>query len=193
MTIGSRIGDPVATRTSHLVQSKSVTGEPVVRLDRNCDDKDTRWDSALVTRVNQHADWKPVRNVAELETFLASASEDDKRNNLGQWKDKREWVFWSPDGQIQPREVKTMWEVNLYDKARLHSRAEEPDPVHGGPLIDAAYYVRLDPGTAAVKDGKYEEQIVVSDSYITRTTEWAKDGPHWIPMGFKHSEFHLFK
>ncbi len=191
--IGSRIGDQVGTRTSHLVASKSVTGEPVVRLDRNCDDKDTRWDSALVTRVNGHADWKPVKNVAELESFLQSASPEDKRDNLGLWKDKREWVFWSPDGQIQPREVKSMMDVNLYDKATLHSRAEEPDPVHGGPLIDAAYYVRVDPGVTTVKDGKYEEPIVVSDSYVTRTTEWAQDGKYWIPMGFKTSEFHLFK
>ena len=187
----------MGVKTSHLIQSKSVTGEPVVRVDRNCDDKDTRWDSALVTRVNSHADWKPVRNVAELEAFLSTASEKDKRDNLGQWKDKREWVFWSPDGQIQPREVKSMMDVHLMEKARLHSRAEEPCPTHGGPLIDAGYYVRRDPGQTNVthENGTvlYNEPVVVSDSYICKTVEWSKDGPHWIPMGFKHSEFHLFK
>lgn len=112
--ISTRLGQTVRIDTSYLLRSKTVKGEPVLRVDRDKDYKVGDEDEALVIRSEKDGkwDWNPVSDVKQLQDFLAKASVQDKSEHLGLWTDSRRWVVIPRDGIIQDDEVVTMGQAS---------------------------------------------------------------------------------
>jgi hypothetical protein len=125
----NRLGEKVGVRRSYVIPSKTASGSPVVKLDRDKDRTVSDSDPALVIREKSAEgtwSWKPVENVDQFTSFMNKASVSDQRENLGLWEDKKSWVFGKPDGKVQDQEVRSMG--SEWDQPKSYDVEKRYDP-----------------------------------------------------------------
>lgn len=125
----NHLGENLGVRNSYLIPSKTVLGNPTVKLDRDCDHTVGADDPALVIRTQSEDgtwQWKPVKNVELVTSFLNTATAQERRENLGLWQDKKSWMLGQPDGFVQDNEVTTMG--SEWDKPELCGTEEHFSP-----------------------------------------------------------------
>ena len=203
-------------RQSYLVNARTASGEAVLKLDRDCDGQARPEDGVLVTRETRQSDWRPVKNVAELDHILKSTPPKEKGHLLGLWRDQRNWLIQSPDGEVQSREVVTFagpsrhegWTLRVgtprhrhsddqWNTEKFHHMEEDLHYQYQVPESTGYYYTQVDPeqvkigqiDTPAGPQAVFQEGRVISRCRVEQVTAFAQDGKNWVPMGFKDIEF----
>jgi len=216
--INTRLNELQGYKTSYLVNAKTVTGEPVLKLDRDCDGQVAANEPVLVVRDSAKPDsWRPLKNVADLAAFLESTPADKRGESLGYWRDKRSYLVRPADGKIQNREVTpiaghdtgpkdyslrggkaipahadTLWSTEKFHHISTKDHAE-----YDVPEFTAYHYTKIDParvniGTAETPAGTvatFNEPQVVSRTHVEQVTCFARDGSNWVPMSFKDTDY----
>lgn len=209
--IDTRLNAIVGQRTSFVVNARTSTGEPVLKLDRDCDGQVATHEPALVLQDGES--WRPVRDVGELKQFLETTRGRERGLKLGLWRDARSWCFFAPDGKVQEKEVTPMsghpradgdWTLRggtpsiphaetVWSAEQFHSIAEEPHEQIPATEYTAFYYTKVDPdcvslGSAETPAGpvtSFREGLRVSRTHVEQVTAFGRDGAHWVPLGFK--------
>ncbi|MBN9417265.1 MAG: hypothetical protein J0I12_17600 [Candidatus Eremiobacteraeota bacterium] len=215
--INTRLNELQGYKTSYLVNAKTVSGEPVLKLDRDCDGQVGAHEPVLVIRDSRESDqWRPVKNVDDLKKFLEATPDKERGVCLGYWRDRRNFLFKAADGKIQSREVTTIGgppkelptlrggkkvpphAETLWNTEKFHSISTKEHYEHEGAIEYTAYhYTKVDParlqiGTAETPAGTvatFEEPQVVSRTHVEQVTCFAKDGNHFVPMAFKDTDY----
>lgn len=212
--IDTRLNALVGHRTSFVVNAKTVTGESVLKLDRDCDGQVSTAEPVLVLKEGET--WRPVRNVGELGEFLETTRGKERGLNLGLWRDARSWLVFAADGKIQDREVTPMsghprgpqdWTLRggapriphaetVWSTEHFHSMAQQEHEQIPATEYTAYYYTKIDPscvslGSAETPAGPVttlKEGQVVSRTHVEQVTAYARDGAAIVPMAFKDWE-----
>jgi hypothetical protein len=216
--INTRLNELQGYRTSYLVNAKTVAGEAVIKLDRDCDGQVARDEAVLVLRDSaQPESWRPLKSVAELSQFLETTPEKLRGQNLGLWRDKGRFFLASADGKIQNREVTPIagppsssadWTLRggkprvahaetLWSTEKFHHMSEQMHDEYDVPEFTAYHYTKIDPArvnvasleTPAGTVATFNEGLVVSRTHVEQVTCFARDGQNWVPMGFKDMDF----
>lgn len=204
-------------RQSYLVPGRSATGQPILQLDRDCDGQVSAKDPALVIRDSVDSPWRPVQSPEEVQTYLASSPLDTRGLNLGVWQDRKRWIFFSPDGQMQPKEVANIggppkseqtWTLRggtsrppqaeqLWNTERFHHTETKDHYEYNVPEFTGYFYTKIDPARVSVTEvdtpngpqAVLNEGQVISRARIEQVTCFARDGQNWVPMGFKDIDY----
>lgn len=214
--IDTRMNALLDYRTSYLVNAKTCSGEAILKLDRDCDGQVPQDAPALVRRVDEGG-WAPIKSVQELATLLESTPAAQRGEQLGLWRDARNWFVLPADGKVQDHEVislagqkpsaeqwtlrggmpKTPHADEVWAAENFHSVAEENHREYNVPEWTAYYYTHIDPskvflGTVETPAGTVstlKEGQVVCRTRVEQVTAYARDGQNWVPMGFRDFEF----
>lgn len=200
-------------RTSNLVSAQSAKGESVLKLDRDRDGRVDRHDPVLVLRDSVEAAWRPVKDADELKGFLEATPGRERGERLGLWRDARRWVIFSPDGDIQKREVfaiggppkdPSAWTLrggtprprhaeDMWNQEKFHHLEEQLHEEYRVPECTAYFYVKTDPAQVNVGtvDGQptFNESLVVSRTHMEQVTCFGRDGNNYVPLGFKDVDY----
>lgn len=216
--INPRLNELQGYRTSYLVNAKTVTGEAVIKLDRDCDGQVSVDQPVLVVRDSAQAEgWRPLKNVSELSQFLETTKGKQRGQDLGLWRDKGRFFVTSADGKIQSREVTPMagkpsgpsdWTLRggqpriphadtVWSAEKFHHISEQLHDEYNVPEFTAYHYTKIDPDrvnvgiteTPAGPVATFNEGQVVSRTHVEQVTCFARDGQNWVPMGFKDIDF----
>lgn len=216
--IDTRINALLDHRTSFVVNAKTVAGEAVLKLDRDCDGQVAADEPVLVRRESASADtWKPVKNVGELAQWLETTPPRERSHTLGLWRDKRSFLVFAADGKVQNREVTPMagepkaqhqWTLRggkpripyadtVWTAEKFHHMDTQDHPQYKVPEFTAYYYTKIDPSclklatvdTPAGPVTAFQEGQVVSRTRVEQVTAFARDGQNWVPMSFKDHDF----
>lgn len=213
--INTRLNELQGYKTSYLVNAKTVSGEPVLKLDRDCDGQVGPHEPVLVIRDSKESDeWRPVKNVDDLKKFLEATPDKERGACLGYWRDRRNFVFKAADGKIQKREVTTIggppkelptlrggkklpkYAETLWNTEKFHNITTKDHYEYDAVEYTAYHYTKVDParvqiGTAETPAGTvatFEEPQVVSRTHVEQVTCFAKDGNNFVPMAFKDTD-----
>lgn len=215
--INTRLNELQGFKASYLVNAKTVTGDPVLKLDRDCDGQVAAHEPVLVVRDSSKSEsWRPLKNVDDLKKFLEATPAKERGECLGYWRDKRSYVFKAADGKIQNREVTTIggppkemptlrggnklpkFAETLWNTEKFHNISTKDHYEHEGAVEYTAYhYTKVDPariqiGSAETPAGTvatFEEPQVVSRTHVEQVTCFARDGNNWVPMSFKDTDY----
>ncbi|MFN8606472.1 MAG: hypothetical protein U0931_03005 [Vulcanimicrobiota bacterium] len=215
--INPRLNELTGYRTSYLVNAKTVTGEAVLKLDRDCDGQVAAHEPVLVVRDSVDSkDWRPLKNVGDLKSFLETTPEKERGLRLGYWRDRRSFLIMPADGKIQNREVTTIggptkeiptlrggkglpkYAETLWNTERFSHITSKDHYEYKVPEYTAYHYVQVDPGqvrvgsqeTPAGTVATLEEGQVISHTHVEQVTAFARDGNNWVPMAFKDRDFY---
>lgn len=206
-------------RTSYIVNAKTAKGESVLKLDRDQDGQVPADEAVLVTRESsQSQEWKPVKDVAELKSFLEKTPSKERGQNLGLWRDRRWLGIGKRDGVVQSKEVWAMagqrqdqsqWTLRggipaqphadtVWSQEHFHHMDQDKQPEYKVPESTAYYYTKIDPArvevgtqdTPAGPVATFKEGQVVTHTHVEKVTCFAQDGGNWVPMGFKDSDYY---
>ncbi|MBI2265227.1 MAG: hypothetical protein HYU64_08650 [Armatimonadetes bacterium] len=186
----NRVGDRVESRKSYLMMGRTAEGDSVIRLDSDRDYRVSEEDPALVIRTEQDGEWKwkPVTGAEELKQFLEKATLQEKRENLGLWKDARKWVIFGgkdgipQDGEVRP--ISERWDTQTFsydETARdTHDRtcawARNYSRILGGEVL--VNLVQSATGTLAV----LEEPQAITRTEVEYVTLWGICGAGELPQ-----------
>ena len=177
----NRIGRKAPTSLSYVLPTTKKDKSTALILDENRDMKVSKDESELVLykqQPDQSWDWEPVRDVQELQNFMAQSSPEEKQHHLGTWKDsKRLWIL-PGDGIIQDSEVTTMGQ--RWSEPHLSKAEVEYDREHGHDNAWFDYYSNVVPEKVAVKEkslatGKVwtlEEPRKYVEAEVERVMDW---------------------
>ena len=186
----NRIGRKAPPSLSYILPITKKDKSTTLHLDENRDLKVNDAEPELVLykqQPNQKWEWEPVRDMQELQNFMAQASTEEKQHHLGTWKDsKRFWIF-PGDGCIQNSEVTTMgdrWKQDLLSKAEV-----EYDRDRGHDCAFYDYYSNVVPEKVQLKEqalatGKVwslEEPRRYVEAEVERVTDWKMTCDGWKP------------
>lgn len=184
--LGSRQGEA----TSWIVNARTAKGAPVLKLDRDCDGQVKPEDPALVLRTGEGKnDWRPVANLAELKTALASK---DAGSQLGLWTDKRSFLVFPKDGKVQGKEVQPLadlWNANRFS----HVEADSVKRYGGAAEYTGYFYVKTDAANVKVDSAETPagpvptlvEPNITNKVNVDHVTLFVQDGSNWVPMSQK--------
>ncbi len=148
-----RVGQRAATSSSYLVASKTVKGEPVLRLDQDKDRSVSTKDPAVVVRKQDAAGewkWTPVADPQETMTYFNSG-DVSKGDDVGLWTDKKSFLLLEADGVVQDQEVTTFkerWSEEKLDSSNPRWNTEKNQEEgwfnHYSPVDASAVKVRAE-------------------------------------------------
>jgi len=215
--INPRLNELQGYRTSYLVNAKTVSGDAVLKLDRDCDGQVAADEPVLVIRDSADSkDWRPLKNVADFKSFLESTPEKERGERLGYWRDRRSFLVRPADGKIQKREVTTIggpareiptlrggksipkYADTLWSTERFSHITTKDHNEYPAVEFTAYHYTRIDPGqvrlgsaeTPAGTVATFEEGQVINHTRVEQVTCFAADGHNFVPMGFKDTDFY---
>lgn len=197
MTNYIRVGQRGSSASSYFVSSKTVKGEPVLRLDTDRDRSVDTHDPAVVVRKQTEAGdwtWTPSTDPQEVVSFLNSP-QPGKGDDVGLWTDSRKHLFWGPDGKVQESEVQTFtdrWQSEHREGTDTHWNSE-----YGQNSAWFTHYSTVDPKQVAVhQEERHNGTLTVLDEprVITRThakevSLWGLYGNGWRPARTVHHDF----
>ena len=188
------LGHIQGNRTSYLVQAQTVKGQSVIKLDGDCDGRVDHKDEVLVLRdrADEKADWRPVESTEELQAFLeANPSAQDRGDKLGLWRDKRSWLIFPRDGQIQRNEVTPM--SVRWNTEKFHHYEEVPHPKARLNEYEGYFYVKPQGDKVFLETRGsvvcFQEPLANSRVRIDHVTHVGRDGVNDIPLATKSYEF----
>ncbi|MEQ8224700.1 MAG: hypothetical protein ABRQ37_20445 [Candidatus Eremiobacterota bacterium] len=137
-----QIYDKIGTHITNLIKGKTVKNEPVIRIDYDNDSFVSGNDPGLVMKKEHDGEWKwePVSDFKQLQYFLKIATTEEKRDNLGLWKDKGSFLR-KPDGIPQDKEVTTMGEK--WDSMNLCEETSEYSEEYGRDVSWSKFYTQV--------------------------------------------------
>lgn len=186
----NRIGRKAPTSLSYILPITKRDKSKALKLDESRDLQSTDPKPELVLykqQPDQEWAWEPVRDIQELNNFMATASVEEKQKHLGTWSDsKRFWIF-PGDGVIQDSEVTPMdsrWQETVLSKAET-----EYDRDRGYECAHYAYFSNVVPEKVALKEqslatGKVwtlEEPRRYVEAEVERVTDWHMTCDGWRP------------
>lgn len=184
------LGKTADTRTSYLLKSKTVKGDPVIKVDS---DKDYKVDDdapALVVRKqgdDGQFSWKPVTDTKEFKELFNKASIEDKREHFGLWTDARKWVIMPKDGIPQDKEVQTLGQH--WDEHQFHSADKVYSKEYRQPMAWIDNYTQVVDSGVKLSEREsvtgnltiLEEPQKITKSEAQITTLWGLYGDGWRP------------
>ena len=204
-------------KTSYIVNAKTVSGDSVLKLDRDRDGQVAAQEPALVMKdSSQPEGWRPVKSVAELSQFLEATPAKQRATDLGLWRDARRFLVVPADGRLQKSEVTPMgghpvdktWSLrggtakiphaeSVWSAEKFHSISETMHDDYDVPEYTSYHYVKTDPArvhvateeTPAGTVSTFNESQVITHTHVEQVTCFARDGQHWVPMGFKDTDY----
>lgn len=191
------VGQRAATSSSYLVASKTVKGEPVLRLDQDKDRSVSPKDPAVVVRKQDAAGewkWTPAADPQETMTYL-NGSDSSKGDDVGLWTDKKSYLFFAADGVVQDKEVTTFkerWSEEKLDSSNTRWNTEKGQNDgwfnHYSTVDASAVKVRSEErhnGTLTV----LEEPGVITRTRAEEVEIWARTGAGWIPYTTEKTDY----
>ena len=214
--INTRLNELQGYKTSYLVNAKTVSGEPVLKLDRDCDGQVAAHEPVLVVREDSKSDaWRPLKSVDDLKKFLEATPAKERGQCLGYWRDRRSYLIKAADGKIQnhevttiggpakeiptlrggkklPKHAETLWNTEKFQESRAKDPPKQDAVEHAAYPYHKVDRGRVQSGSAETPAGTvatFEEPQVVSRTHVEQVTCFARDGNNWVPMAFKDTDY----
>lgn len=126
-------------------------------------------------------EWQPIKSLKELSQALKREASDD----VGLWQDRRRYVVFGPDGQIQDDEVTTL--AQRWSESRLVNCQSVEDP-SGREVESAVHFGKID--FALVKTQSTTEGVLVEPARVTRSEHQQVESWGYIRGGYRYPASH---
>lgn len=186
----NRIGRKAPASVSYVLPVTKKDKSTALALDLNRDLEAGPQEPELVLykqQPDQSWAWEPLRTMNELQTFMTTASTEEREKHLGTWTDSKRYFVCPGDGVIQDNEVTPMgkrWKECFLSKeeGELARRRGEDRAIY-------SYYSNVVPDKVSLKEktlatGKvwaFEEPRKYVEIDVEQVTRWKITLQGWKP------------